>query len=70
MSQSLKGVRPPRPEPGVIEVTVAGRAFKAVAPADDSAAGRDGVSAFLIFCSDECGHAFGDAWTTEHGTPS
>jgi hypothetical protein len=67
---SLKGERQPQPEPGVIELSVADRVFNALVPTDESALGRQGVTAFLMFCSDDCGRAFREAWLTERGALS
>jgi hypothetical protein len=64
---SLKGERRPHPEPAVIELTVADRVFNAIVPSDASEAGRQGVTAFVVFCGDDCGGAFHDAWVKERG---
>ena len=50
-----------------IDLSVADRAFKDLVPSDESEAGRQGVTAFLMFCSDDCGRAFRDAWVNERG---
>ena len=64
---TLKGPRQPQAEPAVIELSVADRVCRAVVPSDESEWGRQGVAAFLILCSDDCGGAPRDAWVKEGG---
>jgi hypothetical protein len=65
---SLKGERPPQPKPGLIDLSVAGRDFVALAPSDDSEAGRQGIMAMVLFCGDDCAAAFREAWKKERGS--
>jgi hypothetical protein len=68
VSVSLKGPRDvPRPEASTIELTVGGRVVPALVPKDDSEAGRDGIVALVMFCSESCAGAFQTAWDRERG---
>lgn len=64
---NLKGARDSRPEAELIELTLGARAIQAVVPGDDSPAAREGVAAFVVVCSDECGRSFEEAWNHQDG---
>jgi hypothetical protein len=69
VTANLRGPRGSHPEAELIELPFAGRIIRAVAPSDESPAGRDGVMALVMFCSHECGKAFLEAWQRERDAP-
>ncbi len=67
MTMPLLGKRQPQPETGLAEIEVGGRRMTAVVPGDDTRGGREGISAVVIACRDECADALLDAWEHERG---
>lgn len=63
---SLTGVREPQAKPDIVELRIADRIVPALVPSDDSA-GKEGVMALVMFCSQDCAQAFQDAWSRERG---
>jgi hypothetical protein len=54
-------------EGSIIELSVGGRLVPAVVPMDDSEAGREGILALVMLCSEPCAEAFKQAWEKAQG---